>query len=110
MAREIMMVIRHGVIKKVWIDPKDIYDKSDIPFVPPDYPTKEMLKERDERLAEKAVLREADKKKQEHDDWNEKPIEPKVAIESKPGVKPVAKETPKKETKPKTKQRKGMRK
>jgi len=85
--REIMMVIRHGVMKKVWINPKDIYNESDVPFVPPDYPTKEMIAEKEKRLAEKAKAREEQLKKDQHDDWN-----PKVAIESKPEVKPIAKE------------------
>jgi len=107
MAREIMFVIRHGIMKKVWIDPVNIFEKSDVPFVAPDYPTKEMIAEKEKRMAINAKLREADQKKQQHDDWNE----PKIAVASKPGVKPVAKEVkePKVETK-KTKQRKGARK
>lgn len=94
MAREIMFVIRHGVMKKVWIDPKDIYNESDVPFVAPDYPTKEMIAEKEKRLAEKAAAREAEMKRRQHDDWNEPKVEPRV--------KPIAKEVKEPKAEPET--------
>lgn len=98
MVREIMYVIRHGRIRKAWIDPKDIYDKSDVPFVPPDYPTKEMIAEKARREAENAKIREAARLKEQHDDWNEsgpvKEVKPEAAkkVEDKPTVAEEPKE------------------
>lgn len=84
MTRQIVMVIIHGVMKKVWIDPKDIHNESDVPFVPPEYPTKEQIKEKAQREAEKAELAKREREKNMHADWN-KPAEAKPAL-----VKPDA--------------------
>ena len=84
MARQLMHVIVHGVMRKVWIDPKDIYNESDVPFVAPPE-DKQAIAEREARIKARDARIKATKDQALHADWNT-PEEAKPAEEKEPPI------------------------
>lgn len=79
-----MYIIQHGRTRKAWIDPKDIHTASDVPFVPPVYPTDESKIAREERLIAKEKMLKENELKQQHNDWNVKEeVKPLSQVETK---------------------------